>query len=319
MFKPSRHSLRIAALCSAGMLLLTFSLVAESPAARPKLWSILLAEAGIACLVTAIAESALLAGLIRELRSEVKVLLDNVRKDYDVVTHALRNGVQDVLDPRRINPTGAWQAFVDALRPARGDVWIEGVCLKDFLDGSNPVSRELRRMLQDDEAINVKLLVLDPTSDAAYIRSAVEQNRIPYEDGQLFADVTASMASLREFYDAAAKKERFKIEARFYNVDPHAYLFGTPDTLFLEAYHLGPLPGDGPCIGGFVPIIRYKEGSTMYARMHQHFQTIWHARPATGQATPVHGCLQVRTLEEVEHELRRLRYAAMSAAVKEQV
>jgi hypothetical protein len=219
-----------------------------------------------------------------------------------------------------------WRKITAAIEHARGEVWICGICLKEFLDGANPISRVIRQLLIDDEDIQLKLVLLDTGSDAAKLRSAAEQGiAVPYEEGQLFNDMSGSVASLRALYNDAASANRFKIEARFCNVMPPAYIVGTPQSLYLEVYHFGRTPTDGPCIGGFIPTLHFNSASETYRRMSQHFKYIWNSRSefdvkgSQTVGTLYDGrILKVRTLDEVEADLRGQRgcprYPSMSTA-----
>jgi hypothetical protein len=293
-----------------GIGLITAGFLNET-AARPKLRSIILIEMGIAALIAAIAEFALLEDASQQMGREVNGLLQKVRQDYDVVTHALENGLVDVLPPRRVKQVAAWRDITSAIQQARGDVWICGICLKEFLDGQNPINRILRELLINDEKINFKLLLLDPFTQAARMRSTAEQGAdVVYEEGQLFTDIVGSMASIRALYREADRKKQFKIEARFCNVMPPAYVIGSPDSLFLEVYHFGRGATDGPCIGGFVPLLRFNNSCDMYRRVAEHFKYMWNSVKVANDAQPVRcdgEILRVRTLDELEQELRRQR------------
>jgi hypothetical protein len=82
-----------------GLCLLIAALTQEAPSARPKLWSIIFVEVGIALLITAIAESSVLGRMLGHLRDEVKLLLAKVRDDYDIVEHSNQNGSLTSLRP----------------------------------------------------------------------------------------------------------------------------------------------------------------------------------------------------------------------------
>ena len=211
--------------------------------------------------------------------SETGVILNDVRKEFKLITHSLDQGLVDVLPPRRLGQQNTTiPEIASALKIARGEIRIIGFSLREFLDGGQPLCNTLMSLLNNDEEVTVMTLLIDPTTDAARMRAIAEQGaEIEYRAGELYNDDVASIRSLQALMRAARRKERFKVEARFYNFHPTFYMIGTPDTVFIEPYHLGRKVNDPPCIGGFVPLFRFTPTSEMHQRAYIHFDYIWHS------------------------------------------
>jgi hypothetical protein len=297
----------------ASLVLITAGYLIEAPNTRPRLTAIFLVECGIAGLIAAIAEFGLLARLAAEMRLEVRALLEKVRLDYGVVAHTLKQGLTDVLPPRRDQRLGdapTCDQIAAEIRDARGEVLVFGISLKDFLDGTSSINRVVQKLLIDDEKVKVKLLLIDPFSEAARTRARLEQGAVvSYEEGQLFSDLKASVSSLRFFVNRARVKSNFELDGRFYNVLPPVYSIVTPTVAFAEIYHFGRIETDGPCVGGFVPMMRFESSSQMYKRLVSHFWYVWQSTPGLQQVNTAAiesdgEYLQVHTLEEIESMLR---------------
>jgi hypothetical protein len=296
-----------------GTLFIIFGFFLEPDRVRPKLWSVVFVEIGIAALIAAIAEFVLIDHASREMRLEVRALLRKVQGDYRIVANSLAQGLTDVLAGRRVEQT-AWQVISTALEQSRGDVLISGISLKEFLDGAHPIYVTLHKLLEHDEDVKVKMILLDPNSDAARMRSKVEQGTdAQYERTQLYKDIGASVASLRALQTQSASCSQFTIDSVFSNTMPPTYSIITPDALFLEVYHCGRLKSDGPCVGGFVPMLRFDKSHAMYERMVAHFWYVWRSRAPSANRPDSHSpdnvgsfdgeILVVRTLEEVDATL----------------
>ena len=301
-----------------GTAALIGSYLFESEPARVTIISFVVSSLGAALVVTAVAEFVLLEHASRAMRQQLEETMDQLRRDFAIVTHSIENGLTDVLSPRRGDPseTSVVRTLSSILRDARGELRISGFSLREFLDGGQPLYAIIQSLLRNDEPVNVRMLLIDPISEAARLRTMVEQGPlVVHTQGAVFSDVVASISAIEFIVEAARGRSRFSFEARFCNLNPPFYMVATSETLFLEPYHLGRVPGDPPCIGGFVPVLRFRAGCQMYQRALLHFDYIWNSceqladvEGEPDRETWVDGrILKTRTLQQVLETLERMR------------
>jgi hypothetical protein len=259
------------------------SYLMEPEGHRIHILSFLLSSIGVAFFVTAAADFVLLERATSSIGSETRQSLRDLRSDFTVLANAIENGVIDIMAPRRHTNENR-KHFIDAvsniLSSAKGEILIMGISLREFLDAGNQLHGIIRQFHVHDADVQIKLLLLDPFSKSARIRSAVEQApAVRYRDGQLFNDLSASAKFLNS--RAFANKQQFTLDAKFYSCESPFYMIQTQETLLLEPYHLGRGLDDPNCIGGFVPVSRYRSSSPMFERCREHFNFIWNFTPGS--------------------------------------
>lgn len=281
----------------------------ETDVGRLRISSFVISSLGAALLVTAVAEFILLEHTSRAMREQTEKTLNQLRDDFSIVTHSIENGLEDILPPRRSgNPSRFMEAVSTALTSPSGEVRIIGFSLREFLDGGQALYMKINDLLNNDHKVNVRMLLLDPTSEAAHLRTVVEQGPVfQLFRSAVYRDTSASIYALEDLIHRSQDNTRFKISARFSNFHPTFYMVATSESLFLEPYHLGRLATDPPCIGGFVPILRFNSSSNIFERACAHFDYIWNSIEESAnrsiqnaQDAWVDGrYLRTRTLEEI--------------------
>ncbi|MEJ2629033.1 MAG: hypothetical protein P8078_10800, partial [bacterium] len=127
--------------------------------------------------------------------------------------------------------------------------------------------------------LDVKLLIIDPCSNGAYLRASAEA-RDDYFSPRLFHDVTHSMEHFLELVKIAKSDQGGKVnfEAKIYRTPPILYLVWTPNISFVQQYHFWSTHKADINI----PIIKYHKqtGAVNYGRyMHddlkKHFDWVW--------------------------------------------
>lgn len=161
--------------------------------------------------------------------------------------------------------------------------------------------RLISKLCQNDTALEVRVLLLDPRSRYAVERSLREDSQpIPppseydYYDSTLCEQTLAALKNLETVIgDAERRKARgFRLRVRLYNSAPMLMCLMIDDRLFVENYHLGIPPEQidsrlSRCLGKAVPIIE-SSGDTRLGRLyHSHFEYLWQLS-ATRELTP--GC-----------------------------
>lgn len=285
------------------------------------IWVILL-EVGIACIIAAIAEFILLEHAHEIFRQEVqdmKTRLENVsdvfrkevRQDVKILSHCLEHQLVDVMPPRnQEQEILAVQEINSAIENARGEIRIIVFTLRDILNSRTSLEGPLQRLMNRDEDVNVKLLLIDPTSDAAHIRFMVEEgSQTLFENSNLHSALRRNFYEIEGMIKNAANKNRFKLEVLFYNILPSFYMVGTPSEVFIEPYHLGHKNDSDSTIGGIVPLLRFSSKSPMYESAQLHFSYIWKSFESRNLQTSgvqhSNGYIRVKTMEEVSREIDR--------------
>jgi hypothetical protein len=298
------------AVCIAvGMLLVIDAFHREQMVGRLTSLSLVEIEIGVAFVIAGIAEFILLEHASADMNRQTTRMLDDLRNDFNIITRALGSGLTDLMGPRRVEDSTR-DLLCDVLRRTRGEVRIMGVSLGDFLDGGQPLNRVLQMLMNNDEGVKIRMLLMDPFHSNAKLRSRAEQGpSTTFENSYLYANMKTSIASLRDFTSRKKHTKNFDIDARFFNIHPPYYMMSTPDVLFFEPYHLGRVGNDGPCIGGFVPTFRFSQCSTMYFRSQRHFDYVWHSTADQAKKMNEEGdwydgeYLCVRSLDEIVKQL----------------
>lgn len=335
-----RYQVAFGLSCGGGLMIIGSHLLEEHKVGSHLLWTVLL-EVGIACIIAAIAEFILLkhaSEFFREaVKEDIKILEQasdtfrhevredmknlqranetfrkEVRQDMKILSHCLEHQLVDIMPPRNEEQERiAVQEINSAIENARGEIRIIVFTLRDILNARTSLDGPLTYLLRNDKAVDVKLLLVDPTSNAAHIRVTAEEGpQTRFEDSKLHRALRTTFYAIQELIENARKKKRFKIEALFYDILPNFYMVSTPNEVFIEPYHLGGREiGDDPTIGGIVPLFRFGSKSPMYKSTQLHFSYIW-GTPQTGNGDsnggPPHGgFIRVKTMAEVSREIER--------------
>jgi hypothetical protein len=249
------------------------------------LWVIVLLELGIACLIASVAEFSLIEHVKENFKQEV-------RQDMRIVSHCLEHQLVDILPSSNIEKNLAVQEISSTLERARDEIRVMVCNLQDILSDTF-LRGTLNRLLVNDDRVEVQLLLLDPKSNAAWVRATAEGAK-SLQLSQLYADLGANIRKLSGIVEEAKNKRNFKIEARFYDVLPHFYMISTKEDLFLEPCHLV----GKRSIQENVPIFRFTAKSAMYDIAESHFKYVWQG-PKKEPSLGKNGYIHIRTLEEV--------------------
>lgn len=316
-------------LCLGGLTMIVGShLLEESKIGSHLMWTIL-AEVGIACIIAAIAEFILLEHASEvflheiqelktrlekaseELRQEARKDMSEALQDMRILSHCMEHQLIDVMPFTSREPEDlSAREFSSTLENAREEIRIIAFTLEDILiNRHNLLKTPLMNLLNRDARVEVKLLLVDPTSAAAHIRVKAEEGLdTTFEKSHLRRDLWANYWVIDSMMSQAEGKAKFKMQARFYDILPNFYMVSTPNEVFIEPYHLGGKNGDSPN-GGAVPLLRFSSNSPMYKFAKSHFSYIWDSLhngnlPGNG-GRPGNGYIRVRTMNEVSRDVDR--------------
>ena len=336
----TRYKVAFGLTCGGGLMIIGSHLLEEYKVGSHLLWTVLL-EVGIACVIAAIAEFILLKHASeffqqavkedikileqasdtfkQEVREDMKTLKRanekfrvEMRQDMKILSHCLEHQLVDIMPPRNEEQERfAVKEINSAIENARGEIQIIVFTLRDILNARTSLDGPLTYLLRNDKAVNVKLLLVDPTSNAAHIRVMSEEGpETRFKDSKLHLALRTTFYAIQELIENAKKKKRFKIEALFYDILPNFYMVSTPNEVFIEPYHLGSHAiSDDSTMGGIVPLFRFSSTSPMYESARLHFAYIWGTPKnanGDGNGGPPHaGYIRVKTMDEVSREIDR--------------
>ena len=145
--------------------------------------------------------------------------------------------------------------------------------------------------------IKIRILLLDPTSDAAKARAMVEEKEKVIRDGYIASTLFTEIKNVADWLNSPPAGlgegiiERIKnqINIRFFPYDPTTHIIRTDKFTFIEQYHRGgddtireELEKEGipfiDCFGGFVPILMVDNSAFFAELMKSHFNNIWKSK-----------------------------------------
>jgi len=282
-------------LCLLGMFIIAASVVLDEHIGPHLIW-IVISELGIACLIAAIAEFILL-------EHAKKIFLDEVRQDNNIVRHCLEHKLLDVMPPSREKLNLSLQDIKPTVKGERSEVRVIAFTLQDILPDDTCLRELVKRQMDKDEKVTLKLLLVDPTSPAAKMRVIAEEGpQINFSGSRLRSLLLLSIDAIQKLRKTARDLKKFKIEAGFCNVLPSFYMISTPNDLFIEPYHLGYERDGHPAPVRRAPLLRFSSKSEMYESAKLHFQYLWnHFEHGSTSASQIY----VKDIDEVDRRKAR--------------
>ncbi len=197
-----------------------------------------------------------------------------------MISSSVGHGIMALLGPRRLDPhTPA--AIASELEAAEGEVLLQGVGLREFF-GDRDHTTILRRMAVEDRPVSVRALLVDPTGQFARARTVVQDGEQYADDalfraGPLFGDSWRSLNVIASLKKISDKSRRFRLDVRFLDHWPSAYLVLTNRSAFVETYHFGRTDqsSEQVTIDGLVPMLQIDSESNYYALLRNHFDYLW--------------------------------------------
>jgi hypothetical protein len=165
---------------------------------------------------------------------------------------------------------------------------IIGVSLNDFALGHQQklgkaweaISNYVRcgRAETNDRGLHIRILVVDPDSLGAVLRSSAEVREAAPVPGNLRGHVSAITDQMLDLVKLAEEKKKetgVTFECRLYRTAPSSFLCLVDNVCFVEQYHFWSKRADGTPI----PVLKYRRDNKslypMHEQMEQHFDWIW--------------------------------------------
>ncbi|MBN1382076.1 MAG: hypothetical protein JXA41_10400 [Deltaproteobacteria bacterium] len=177
---------------------------------------------------------------------------------------------------------------IDSAAAKTTEIKLLGVAFRSLFNPSSEYTPHMRSRL-DDPRVRLRVLLLDPESDAAIRRASIEQGNTTLEDVR-FTINNGIPSTINERLKQLKKQRKeqngqntkhpdheHNVEVRIYDINPMAFMMIFEESLFTEQYHIG-RPDNlrfGSCIGKHVPVIQYSSGAEASAFLVKHFDKMW--------------------------------------------
>ncbi len=208
-----------------------------------------------------------------ELTKDFQKLKAGMEHNINVIEGAVSSDIINIYTNRE----QALKEMTTKIEGSNKHIFLLAVSGTDFftLNGvlKKPFEKKLLspRSFEDKDEI-VRILLIDPFSQAAKDRANVEQHGKNYWDTDIKEDTFKAIERIEELKEKSAK-----IDARFYSHTPVMFVLRTDDYMFIEPYHLGFVETTGTlgCIGKQVPLFLVTSRSGLFERICKHFDNIW--------------------------------------------
>ena len=270
-------------------------------------WYLVIVELGIAGIIVSLAETFLLErtkGEMGELVEESsKKIKTSIEEMFPIIKQVEVIGIDYIFDPRykiikqdEREPTKTItelnKYIINYLNNPKIDeklLYISGISCRDFLAHRGPHNHIfwdiISKKIKLSTKLSIRVLIMDKDGVSARERAAVEYGVKPedinLEKTIVYKDLTDSYTGATHLLEDIDKNPlpKFEIEIKLFDFLPEAYTIMTNEFLFIEQYHVG-RPKDFKgyfCLGGLVPVIKYRSGADMYVYMARQFDLVWNS------------------------------------------
>lgn len=189
-----------------------------------------------------------------------------------------------------------------AARNTSKEIILLGIAFPSLFDHSESHTSYIENKVQDP-SFNMRILLLNPDSDAANRREKIERGHQTIYQIKNTLDTNITATVIERFKNLLSKNselknkiaqmcnnplelnsikrilsEHNKVKLKLYTFDPITFLMGFDGCIFTEQYHFGNPEGKVPaksCIGKRIPVIQYNKDSDSYAFYKSHFEYLW--------------------------------------------
>ncbi|MEO0582522.1 MAG: hypothetical protein AAF135_09890 [Bacteroidota bacterium] len=263
---------------------------------------------GIAAIVSAFAWTVLngvRSSIERTIESKSESLdqqaqrIESLSKESQIVNEARETGIVHIFRDRGTTDKEYEPSLVENFRkvPENGEVKIIGVTLSRFFGSKtkNQISTAILEMLERN--VKIKLLILDPRSEAARYRAFVDQGELIAHHGYIASTILNELLDVIRrlcnptpdwcLEEGLIERIKNQIEVRMYNTNPVLHLIILNKYIYVEQYH----NGGGTYVRnslkefdryinldnytGFVPVFKVKQEALYSKLMISHFDNIW--------------------------------------------
>ncbi len=263
----------------------------------------LVGSAGIALLVTSLVERKHLAialGATAEgiVSGGAQELDRAFHESFSILNQSDVNGLLSIYPPRQQkDPADTLKSAIQSDIRRTKNLDIVGISGLDFFSYPRSPStqpgayydackaRLEGRSEETASPLQIRALLLNPASDAARLREAIET--IEGETPDISADIETATKGMDKLNQSAREGA---VHWAFYDPCPQVWAVLTDDSVFVEPYHLAPTAQlcqdlraddleasqvDVNCTGGRVPVLQFRRHSNMYCALRAHFEFLW--------------------------------------------
>jgi hypothetical protein len=170
----------------------------------------------------------------------------------------------------------------DMTNPENKSLRLIGISLNDFIRADEHTLAEtwaeIRRFIEEDRTLDIKLLLIDPECFGAQMRSRGEARAQASIAGRLSEDVIAVAESLRRLELFVIKKgQNVRFGCRFYRIAPTLFLCQVDSASYVQQYYFWSQRNASRSS----PLIRFRQtegtadGHLMHEGMRDHFDWVW--------------------------------------------
>lgn len=228
--------------------------------------------------------------LFRETFETLKTITDGIQADVRDQTKSLARTSASL---QAMTTTGIGRLYSgredaandmrrDLTDPANRSIRLIGISLNDFIRADEHTLAEtwadIRRFIDEDRTLDIKLLLIDPECFGAQLRSRGEARAQASIAGRLGEDVVAVAESLRRLERLVAKgKHQVHFECRFYRIAPTLFLCQVDSASYVQQYYFWSQRNANRSS----PLIRFRQtegaadGRLMHEGMRDHFDWVW--------------------------------------------
>jgi hypothetical protein len=224
-------------------------------------------------------------------------------ESFQLLKACNQSGIRAIFISRQQDNDNLRDAIDKAAESTSSELFFLGICFHSLFDPNVPHTREMDDKLHDPY-VKMRIMILDPESDAATRRAQIEKGNTTVDDIKttleigLVSTVQIRMAELMNddnfrklkhaYVNASNDREKqetlkeiikkVNVEVQIYAGDPIMFIMGFDDSMFVEQYHFGRVDNIirfGGCIGKHMPVVQYLSTSRGYQFSKQHFEYMW--------------------------------------------
>lgn len=228
-----------------------------------------------------------------------EIIKANDESRFEIIKACDESRIDGIFVSRLKDKKNLQDAIDQAARKTSKEIILLGIAFPSLFDHSESHTSYIEDKFQDP-SFNMRILLLNPNSDAAKRREKIERGHQTIKQISDTLDTHITGAVIERFKNLLSKNselknkiaqmcnnpselnsilsEHNKIKLKLYQFDPITFLMGFDECVFTEQYHFGNPEGKVPaksCIGKRIPVIQYNKDSDSYAFYKSHFEYVW--------------------------------------------
>ncbi len=226
-----------------------------------------------------------------ELQTNVRELTEQFVQISQSLLSLQKAGISRVYAHRN---EAAEDMLQDIKNPHISKIRFIGISLNDFIRHENTNLHQIWQVIEEyvvnpsnapsltSPQLDIKVLIIDPNSFGAYLRSIGENRRGIIQESMLFSDLRITSDPLRRL-EAAAKNNNtgIKFAFRFYQLPPQMFLLHTDTSSYVEPYYFWA----SRSMSAYMPVFQFtpQQNPLLHLSMEEHFDLIWERASISSQ------------------------------------